>query len=384
MLFSRQSSFVAAVFDRGIMGWISATIVAGFLLLGWWPFEPFPPNNVTWLAEEPGLGFRPQGMAYDERALLEFPGGTAPAVFTIELSLEAALEPYNNVYHILTIHNGQLPSPFVLCQWKSHLVIRVPDASKPRGFREAAVEALQTGTKRNIAIVSSAAGTIIYVDGKARERYPHYLVPAAAVRGQLVLGNAASGKHSWSGKIFRLALYDRALAEREVSAPATSGAAANTPVVPGLVVDYRFTEKTGGVAFDRSANHHQLTIPPRYHVLQTPVLAIPRRLTETLRAAGMSDVIVNFIGFVPFGLVYYQYRNLVAPGRWWLRILLVTFVGAAVSLTIELGQVWLPTRDSSAFDLALNASGTFVGALFAAVAGAILVRAARVSSPWMP
>ena len=39
--------------------------------------------------------------------------------------------------------------------------------------------------------------------------------------------------------------------------------------------------------------------------------------------------------------------------------------GATLSLAIELTQVWLPNRDSSATDLFCNTLGTFLGALVA-------------------
>jgi glycopeptide antibiotics resistance protein len=79
----------------------------------------------------------------------------------------------------------------------------------------------------------------------------------------------------------------------------------------------------------------------------------------------LDDIVINILGFMPFGFIVYRYRRLAKPdGRAW-NVVWAVCVGATLSLAIELTQVWLPNRDSSATDLFCNTLGTFLGALVA-------------------
>ena len=67
------------------------------------------------------------------------------------------------------------------------------------------------------------------------------------------------------------------------------------------------------------------------------------------------------IGFIPLGfflaLWLLRFTRLSSPAAFVLTFLL----GTLISLGIELGQVYLPTRDSSASDLIFNSLGTLIG-----------------------
>lgn len=71
-----------------------------------------------------------------------------------------------------------------------------------------------------------------------------------------------------------------------------------------------------------------------------------------------SDLIMNVLMFVPFGFVYQLTRPRGAPPDW-PRVLIL---GAALSGTIELLQLFLPTRYTSLLDLASNTVGAALGA----------------------
>lgn len=73
------------------------------------------------------------------------------------------------------------------------------------------------------------------------------------------------------------------------------------------------------------------------------------------------NVAVNLIGFVPLGFcfsVYFSSVRNTSPVA-----LLTIALGFVVSLTIEILQAFLPTRDSGMTDLITNTLGTGVGVL---------------------
>ncbi len=75
------------------------------------------------------------------------------------------------------------------------------------------------------------------------------------------------------------------------------------------------------------------------------------------------DMAVNVLGYVPFGwlcaaALYPRVRG--AAG-----FVVAALAGAALSILLEAGQTYLPTRDASNLDVACNAAGAALGALVA-------------------
>jgi len=348
--------------------------VASYLVVGLWPFAFQPPNRVTWLVERPGLHFEPDGIAYDAAPLPALSGlgnaaGQSPT-FTVELWVEAQYEPTNDVFDILSIHNPSLPFDFVLCQWKKELLLRATIQSPPPTHRipEVSVsDALPKQTARFITVRGDGAGTDFYLDGLAAGHFPRFVLNAEALDGQLILGNVASGKHSWTGQLFGLALYIRALDAAEIARHHTlwtQGHAGQLANAPGLRALYLFNEGRGQQAEDSSGNRHHVIVPAVYQVIQKEFL-IPPWKDLVYDHPDYSDIVVNILGFVPFGFCYFLHRRRLRPNRWVTNTLLVVLAGSAVSLTIEIIQAWLPNRVSSTTDLLTNTAGTLLGVALA-------------------
>ena len=345
-------------------------MAAVLVVVGLWPFAFHPLNRVGWLKDRAGLSFQPPGIAYEPEATDWSGGGSPdqPAAFTLELWLEPGHVPATDLFDILTIDDGGFPPGMVLFQWRTELLLRVRDGASHGGFREVGPSGVLTEqTPRFITITLAPSGTTFYANGSALKHYPGFTVPNSRLNGRLILGNAAAGKHPWTGNLFRLAIFNRALDASEVAqhyALWTNHQAEHLTADPGLAALYRFDEGGGHWVRDFSTNGHSLLIPERYVVLQKRVLELPWG-PDPIEWSDLDDIAINILGFMPFGFIVYRYRRLAKPdGRFW-NVLWAVCAGAVVSLVIELTQVWLPDRTSSATDLVTNALGTFLGALLA-------------------
>lgn len=346
-------------------------MVVGFCIVAWWPFAFRSQNQVTWLTGRPGLHFAENGIAHDAQHLpSSSEAGVAgqSANFTVELWVEPDGEATNDVFHLLTIHDGRLPSNFVLCQWKRMILLRVPSANNARGFREVGANgALEKGRPRCITITGSAGGTDFYLDGKVSAQFPNFVVSPDALTGRLIVGNAANGKHAWAGRLFGLAVYRRQLAAEEVARHHelwVQGRARQLAGESGLSALYLFDEGSGQWAEDHSSHRHQLLIPVTYSAPHKEYLILPWPGTAA-QEINYRDILVNILGFAPFGFCWYLHRRSASMGWRFATVLCVVFVGAVISLGLETVQVWLVNRVSSLTDVVCNTAGTLLGVLLA-------------------
>lgn len=359
--------------DRRWLGWLSFALVLGYGVVAWWPFAFRPRNQVNWLPDRAGLQFATDGIACDSEPLPPLGTNQAgqAANFTVELWVEAERESNSDVFHLLTIHDDRLPSNFVLCQWKRGIVLRVPSRNLlTRGRREVGADgALPARQTRFITVSGSGAGTVIYLDGVVAGQFPQFVVSAEALKGRLILGNAANGKHSWSGRLFGMAMYNRTLDAAEVARHHVLWSQANARQLvsaAGLLALYLFDEGSGQVAQDHSRHRHQMAIPAIYHAPHKEFLTLPWRELVGDKP-NYRDMIVNVLGFVPFGFCYFLHRRLSARHPLVADALFAVLAGATVSLILETVQVWLGNRVSSATDLLCNTVGALAGVLLACV-----------------
>jgi hypothetical protein len=148
---------------------ILCLVFAGFLLIvGWWPFIPFPRNHVSWLTGRHGLAFEPPGVVYDAEPLLARaarPSDNPAPGFAVELSLEPATDN-NAVPHILTIHDGRTPSTLSLVTGNRNCWCACRLRATKR-FREAGIAVPKASISRHRDLEDSSA-TTFYIDGGCR------------------------------------------------------------------------------------------------------------------------------------------------------------------------------------------------------------------------
>ncbi len=355
-------------------GWLSVVIVAGYFMVGLWPFDFNPPNRVTWLPNRAGLHFAPYGIAYDPMSLPLFtsPGGgnKTCADFTLELWIAAHHEPANNVFDILTIHNPRLPYDFTLCQWKQDFLFRATTRPRQRSGKIPEVDlddVLPAGKSQFFTVRSDEAGTDLYLNGKNAEHFTQFVLDANALNGQLILGNDAAGKQPWTGSLLGVAIYNRTFNTAEIArhyALWTQGRARELTKAPGLRALYLFDEGPGQIVKDFSGNGHSVMIPAVFQPIQRDFLIAPWK-DVAYRHLDYSDMVINILGFMPFGFCFFAFRQRHRPNRVLANTVLVVLIGLAISLIIEIIQAWLPNRVSSSMDLLTNTFGTLIGATLA-------------------
>jgi VanZ family protein len=228
-------------------------------------------------------------------------------------------------------------------------------------------DALPDRKARFITVRSDGAGTDFYMDGSVAGHFPQFVLNGRALDGQLILGNSASGKTPWTGWLFGLALYNRALSPAEIAWHRTlwtQGRARQLIGLPGLAALYLFDEGRGQQARDLSSNRHRVIIPAIFQPIHRDFLLPPWKDVSYNRP-DYSDIAINVLGFLPFGFFFFLYRHARRPHRLVTNALLVVLAGVAISLTIEVTQAWLPNRTSSLNDFITDTAGTLLGVALA-------------------
>lgn len=130
--------------------------------------------------------------------------------------------------------------------------------------------------------------------------------------------------------------------------------------MPPPLLLFQFDEGGGNIVHNHGSIPEPLTIPSRPHALGTRALA--QDLTGDFSDQSLAlDVALNFVGFLPFGVAFALVWRPRRSG--WCKLLIgTTLAGCGLSLFIELGQAWMPSRDSSLRDWVLNTVGAAGGA----------------------
>jgi hypothetical protein len=169
--------------------------------------------------------------------------------------------------------------------------------------------------------------------------------------------------YAWSGELKGLVIYDRELNGTEVARSPADWSSASRPdslESDAVVARYLFDEGKGRVVRNQVDSATKLLIPERFFVLHPQFLERP--WDEFQSSWGYwKDVGINIFGFVPMGFFFCAYFSAIRKIR--RAALLTVALGFAVSLTIEISQSFLPTRDSGMTDLITNTFGTALGAV---------------------
>jgi glycopeptide antibiotics resistance protein len=131
---------------------------------------------------------------------------------------------------------------------------------------------------------------------------------------------------------------------------------------------YPMHEQKGESIHNVLDDRYHLMIPDQFKSLKKNFLEMSRRAIQ-LSFKTIRDMILNILGFIPFGYFFFKVissKRFLKAQLWQLIIMTVT-AGAGLSLIIEMLQTLLPARYSSLTDLIYNIFGTGIGAFLSAV-----------------
>jgi VanZ family protein len=340
-----------------IPGLICVLVLVGILVAGLAPFGR-PRNAVTWLGNENGVRFGRHGTIWSSGEFVAADAQGEPS-----RSLEIWLQPdgASASSTLLAFYTPHDPLQFLLQQYHGLLILSRQIREDQNGTQIIGTD----GVFRRIepvfiTITSGAEKSTMYVDGKLARSFPGIRVGKQCA-GQLVLGTSPIGKNSWPGQLKGLALYQQELSPAEVLRHYQTWTTQGRPALSGnerAIGVYLFNERTGNVVHNDVRPGIDLYIPKRFALLHEEFLE-PFWKEFKPSWSYWKDMLVNIVGFIPLGFFFCAYWSSVRPIKHagWTTVVL----GFAVSLTIEVLQSYLPTRDSGTTDLITNTFGTFVG-----------------------
>ena len=336
------------------------------LTAGLWPFH-VPRNDVSWLSGENGLFLGKHGSLVSASPLSAADRTHASDSFSIEIWLKPNRTDAEGLGMILAFYSpASRLTTFSLRQFQGGLVMeRESPYSVPQKTEIYVGEVFGGQRPVLVTITSGRSGTATYVDGVLKRAVPSFIVSSRDLMGQMVVGNSPLTSYSWSGQLKGLAIYDHELSSAEVaqSFAGWTRESHDAGTNEGVVARYVFDGLNGRVVRNQVDPATNLFIPERFFILNERFLERPWDEYQP-GWRYWRNVLVNIVGLVPLGFFFYAYFSTIPKIRRaaWLTIVF----GFAVSLTIEVLQSFLPTRDSGMTDLFTNTLGTALGVILCA------------------
>lgn len=357
-----------AIFSARRHRWACISIVIGIVIVGLWPFDFWPENQVEWLPGENGIRFYGRGLISGlENSVAMASRSQMGHSLTVELWLKPDIKPQKNLPVFVTIYDQSSLNAITLAQWRSELIVRWQNLNTPLVFNEFGVaHVLGAGEKRLLTFVFDASATAIFVDGRLKRKHAADLMFSLYPQSiGWVLGNTPNGRSPWRGDVFAFAIYNRALSTDEVTGNFDAWMREGFPKVAaggGLVRLFQFDERAGEIARSQIGRQDELRIRRLFAPLQQEILVTPWSDFQ-IKQSYFVDMVVNIVGFTPFGFFFAAWfaksRGLSSRKA----SLLAVLLSAVLSLAIELIQAWIPSRDSQLMDVLMNTSGAALGSL---------------------
>ena len=347
--------------QKNVLGVVCAAVLVGILTAGLWPFHA-PKNQVSWLSKSNGLHIGEYGVILSA-GVSSFAGSKDGT----PCSLEIWLEPDNGDIGgtILAFYKPENHEvAFSVHQSIDDLLLRRATVYGQR----LAVSKLYVGHVFGenkpvfVTISSNRQGATVYLNGALVRTSPALGLSSEDLTGQLIAGNNPLADDGWQGRLRGLAIYNRVLTGAQVSQHYKAWTTNQNVEIKneGPIALYLFNEGSGSIVHNQINLETDLRIPERFLVLHAPFLATPWNEFQPSWSY-WKNVLINVAGFVPLGCFFCAY--FVSVRHLDRAVLATIFLGGVVSLTIEVLQGFLPTRDSGMTDIITNTLGTGIGAM---------------------
>jgi VanZ family protein len=344
---------------RPVLAFICVTVCCIIAALGLWPFHA-PDNEVSWLSHRDGLRL---GAFNTVASSGSFPRATSTG--RREAGLDIWLQPARiwESHTFLAFSTSKHPFQFSLRQHQLGLEL---ESESQRGAKEVRMRIEHVFRQVDPAFVTlmfGQNGVTAYVDGLPTLTVPQLRIPTDALAGRLVIGDSPGQGDSWAGQVLGLAVYQRELSPPQVLdnyRKWTTTGAPSTDAQKCALALYLFDEHRDNIVHNKILSNPNLYLyfPKTYQVMDKLTLQPPwSEFSMTL--SYWSAVIKNIVGFIPLGFCLYAYFSTISLKR---ALLITVALGSVISLTIEILQAYLPTRDSGMTDVITNTLGTWLGA----------------------
>lgn len=350
---------------RKILGAICVFVVCGLLTVGLWPFNFFPENQVSWLRNANGLQFGERARVYSS-GMFKLPKPKEDSFCGLELWLQPEVGYLKHSATFLVFSAPDNPNQFRLRQDLDVLQLRRDSRDTQNHLQTISIgieHFFLQDERVFLTIITSPGGTSVYRNGAFLNIYPGFGLSCKDFSGQLVFGGSLIVSRSWPGKLLGLAIYQQQLTPEQVSrhfAMWTQKVSSEGFRSERLLALYSFSERTGRIVHNSIASTPALYIPRIFRIPRKKILALPwEEFSPDLHY--VLQIFVNVAGFVPFGFFFFAY--LTSDRRWNRAAIMTILLGGTISLTIEILQGFLISRDSGVTDIITNTLGSGFGVM---------------------
>ena len=344
---------------------LCVTAIIAVLIGTLWPFNPFPPNRVSWLQGADGIRFGGPGLVVSKSTMR-----AERAELGKSCSLELLLQPASveGSYTILSFYASDNPRQFLLSQWTDGLLIThdiLDERNKMKSTKFDVDHVFQQDKLLLLTITSGPRGTVVYLNARKVQVFSRFEMSQSDLSGQLVMGTSAVEYRPWPGEVRGLAIFLKELSADEVSRHYENWVIVrgiDTPDLDGAIAHYAFTERAGREIRNAVASGPGLEMPKFFGIPHKALLTSPvKEFGANWRY--VTDVLLNIAGFVPLGFILGAYFLMTQTRR--SPILTATLAGGILSFVIEVLQAYIPQRVSGTTDIITNTLGTALGAALA-------------------
>jgi hypothetical protein len=318
-----------------VTSWLKLLRVAGLVLMYWtagfYPFDwslPFATyENAAERNPEGGWRFLKPGIVKTTTPPKWLSEVIEHSSLKIVLEIRPVYQDQSGPARIITISQDPYHRNLTIAQQGAAFILRLRTPwTNSNGMPHLQIEDLFTASEwRRIEVLVGPDNVQIQVDGFSRlsVKMPDRPLSVWADSYALALGNEMTFDRPWLGEIRRAEI------------------------------------TVGQKTFDY-AREDLLTVPKKYFVSRRNSLAqgVPVSYSELIQSR-LFDWLSNLIGFVPFGFLI--------AGLFAHRVIRnASLASFMLSLSMEAGQIFLPTRYPSSEDLLINLFGGALGAILAA------------------